>query len=84
MIITLGESYINNLYVWLSATEKVLKEARLHYKLEGKEYKITDNSYPFEFTVDLGQGNEVELWVEGVSLSGEVTRSDVKRLAGCL
>ena len=74
LLLSWGQN-LHNAYVWLSATEKDLKEARLHYTLDGTTYKtISDNTYPFEFSVPLSDAERKRSFsyrVESVTVGGE-------------
>ncbi len=71
MMLSWGHN-LHNAYVWLSATEKDLKEARLHYTLDGITWKtITDSGYPFEFSIPLSNAERKRGFsyrVEGITL----------------
>lgn len=74
LLLSWGQN-LHNAYVWLSATEKDLKEARLHYTLDGTNYKtVSDNTYPFEFSIPLSdaeRGRGFSYRVESVTVGGE-------------
>ncbi len=53
MLLSWGEG-LHNAYLYLTATEKDLTQARLHYSLDGQTWKTeTDMEYPFEFSIPL-------------------------------
>lgn len=80
MIISLGRSLTSG-YVWLEATEKELKEARLHYRQGGEWKEVADPRYPFEFSLPLRATEPpLELWVEGVKVDGARERSATAEL----
>lgn len=65
---------LHNAYVYLTATEKDLKEARLHYTLDGSKWlTVTDAAYPFEFSIPLTDEQRLRGFryrVEGVTADG--------------
>jgi len=80
MMMSMGRS-LSTAYVWLQATEKQLREARLHYKGSGGWEVMVDSQYPFEFTLALeDQQPAFEFWVEGVTTNGQRTQSEVIEL----
>lgn len=80
MTIDMGPS-LKEAYVYLQATEKELKQATLSYKVGDKWESVTDNSYPFEFSMPIsGDPKEFEYKVEGVGLDGKVETSRVSQL----
>jgi hypothetical protein len=75
MLISFGSSLTSG-YVWLEATEKELKEARLNVKQDGEWKQMIDAQYPFEFSLPVkGDDPNIEFWVEGVTLDGRSVRS---------
>jgi hypothetical protein len=75
MLLSMGRS-LTSAYVWLEATEKELKEARLTYK-DGDQWKtIVDSHYPFEFSLPVSEIEPAfEFYVDGVKPDGTVMRS---------
>lgn len=55
MVIDFGKG-LRTLYVYLQEDDRVVKNSTLEYTLAGKPYTVTDNHYPFEFTVRLPEG----------------------------
>jgi hypothetical protein len=75
MLISFGRTLTSS-YIWLEATEKELKETRLHYRVGGGWEEVVDAHYPFEFSLPLeDSGASFEYWVEGVKPDGTRTRS---------
>jgi hypothetical protein len=75
MLISMGTGR-TSAYVWLEATEKELKEARLVYKAGGAAATAVDDRYPFEFGAPLrDDGGVFEFRVEGVKADGTEVRS---------
>ena len=75
MLISFGSSLANS-YVWLEATEKELKEARLRYRRGGEWKEIVDPQYPFEFSLPLADGEAgFDFQIEGVKTNGSRERS---------
>lgn len=70
---------LHNAYVYLTTTERELKEARLHYTLDGTKWQtITDASYPFEFSIPLTDAERqrgFQYRVESVTVGGESTKT---------
>jgi hypothetical protein len=82
MLFSMGRS-LDSAYVWLDATDKDLREARLSYK-SGSEWKqIVDTHYPYEFSLPRNEKDvDFEFYVEGVKTDGNVVRSDQIHLHG--
>jgi hypothetical protein len=82
MLISFGRTLTSS-YVWLEATEKELKEARLHYRAGGDWEEVVDAQYPFEFSLPLADSAAgFEYWVEGIKPDGSRARSaqtEIKR-----
>lgn len=71
MMISMGAD-LTNAFVWLEATEKELKQARLRYQLNGKEHEMVDAAYPFEFSVPLRETDAAFTYVvEGTTTKNE-------------
>jgi hypothetical protein len=82
MLISFGAS-LTSAYIWLEATDAVLKEARLSYKRGNSRREIAKTEYPFEFTILLGQEKEpLEFWVEGLTTKDERLRTTTLELKG--
>jgi len=65
------------LYAYLTADAKTLKSARLRIQLPERVETLTDDSFPFEFSLPLQAGeNGVKLSLEAVSAEGESMQSD--------
>lgn len=83
MILSWGDN-LHSAYVWLSATEKQLREARLQYTLDGTTWKtVTDTEYPFEFNVLLTNDQRqrgVSFRVEGIAADNNSTVTNVSLL----
>lgn len=80
MLISMGRALTSG-YVWLAATEKELKEARLHFKQGGAWKELVDAQYPFEFSLPLAENEgALEFWVEGVRPDGSRERSATQEL----
>lgn len=80
MLISFGPQ-LTHAYVYLSAMEDQVKEARLHYR-EGETWKVlTDAKYPFEFSVDWNRPEAFEYSVEVVHPDGSSERSESVLLA---
>jgi hypothetical protein len=59
---------LRSAYVWLSATEKDLRTARLHYQVKNTWKVMEDNTYPFEFSVPLDDGDAMGYKIEFVNI----------------
>ncbi len=65
------------LYAYLTADAKTLKSARLRIQLPARVETLTDDSFPFAFSLPLQAGeNGVKLSLEAVSAEGESMQSD--------
>jgi hypothetical protein len=71
---------LHNAYVYLTATETELTEARLHYTLDGTTWQTTtDNRYPFEFSIPLTDAQRLRGFrykIERVTTGGAVLQTD--------
>lgn len=77
MLLSMGEG-LTTAYVYLQVTHEDIKEARLVYQTEDEWMTVTDSSYPFEFTRELGVKDETfAFYVEIVGLDGSTERTDV-------
>ena len=64
---------LTNAFVWLEATEKQLKQAKLRYRLNGVESEIVDARYPFEFSLPLRETDATFTYaIEGTTMTNEV------------
>ncbi len=75
-IFSFGE--LSSTYIWLEANEEKVKKAILNYRVNGQNEwkKLTDNSYPFEFSVPIGDdGNEIQWWIEAELVDGKTSSS---------
>ena len=80
MLLSFGRG-LTTAYIYLTADEKQLKSARLAYRLAGGDWQdMTDNAYPFEFTIPLDAANSLEFRVEGTKVDGAVEHSTAGRL----
>ena len=68
---------ISKAYVFLKADDNQFTEVTLSYKTEkGKRVLVKDKKYPFEFTIDLPNGeNKIELQLEGLGKDGKIQTS---------
>lgn len=58
---------LKSAYIWLSATEKELRSAKLRYRTKGDWKVMEDNAYPFEFSVPLDDHDNLEYKIEFVN-----------------
>lgn len=81
MLLSLGRG-LTSAYVWLTADEKQLSEATLHYRTNGGAWQATvDSRYPYEFSVPLADRDTVwEWWVEGQTVDGRRLESSAVEL----
>jgi hypothetical protein len=66
-------------YVWLGATEKELRSARLHYRWDDSEWNAIDDSrYPFDFSMPMNAGaRSFSYWIEAVpATAGSAMKSE--------
>lgn len=72
MLISFGRS-LTRLYVYLTDTGKVVKEAALNIKSHGSWSRIAASAYPFEFSVPLEPDDrEVSFYIEAVKHRGDL------------
>jgi hypothetical protein len=75
MMISMGRSQTSG-YIWLEATEKVLRSAVLHYKTSGGWKEEKDAAYPYEFSIPLKDSEDtLAFWIEGVDSTGQNMQS---------
>jgi len=68
-------------YIWLEANTEQLKKAVLHYSTGVKWEKVTDDKYPFEFTVKLdGRTEDFNFYIEGLETNGSIEKSETVNL----
>jgi len=69
-------------YVWLDATEQQIRSAKLHYSMNGSDWKVTEDSrYPYEFSMPLRADAEMlSYWVEAARTDGSTARSETVEL----
>jgi hypothetical protein len=73
----------SNAFVWLTANNEVLKSVTFNYKLKNaKSWKsITDDSYPFEFSVPLeNSSDQIEWNISATQINGKPTKTSTIRL----
>ena len=69
------------LYAYLTCDSKTTKSARLHVSLVGRNEELTDDTFPFEFSLRLKPTDTIaQLTFNAVTASGESLRSEVMRL----
>ncbi|WP_316810936.1 hypothetical protein [Pedobacter heparinus] len=73
---------LSKAYVYLQDDDSVFSEVSMSYSLKGsKKNTITDKDYPFEFTVDLPQGdNSVTIKLDAVRKDGSKVSSTAVKL----
>jgi hypothetical protein len=72
MVLDFG-SGLKTFYAYLRDDDQKISEARLTYTIGGKESSITDNLYPYEFTVSLpDQSDSAEFLIRAVDKKGTV------------
>jgi len=75
MVFNLGE-YAQSAYIYLQDDDSVWSRVSLTYKdADGGEKTISDQDYPFEFTIPLDR-SKLEFRVEGKSINGPVSKSE--------
>jgi hypothetical protein len=66
------------LYAYLTCDGKTAKSAKLHVSLSGRNEVLTDDTFPFEFSLRLKPTDTTaQLSFDAVAASGESLRSDV-------
>ncbi|MDF3077567.1 MAG: hypothetical protein K0S09_1456 [Sphingobacteriaceae bacterium] len=80
MVISMGKDFTSS-YIWMEASERDLKSAKLSYKENDKWQEVNDTNYPFEFSIALpASGKAFEYKIEGVNLKGEKSTTEVMTL----
>ncbi len=81
MLLSFGRGLTSG-YVWLDAGEKQARAATLKYRVDdGEPREITDDKYPFEFSLPLSDDVKSLAWtVEAQSSDGNVVRTPEVRL----
>ncbi len=75
MVLSFGRG-LKSAYIWLQASEKELREARLHYRTAGETRTLADARYPYEFSIPLGDAaGDFTFWLEGLTPEGQTVRS---------
>lgn len=71
MLLSFG-SADTSAYVWLAATEKEVRTARLHYRIGDSAWSVAEDSrYPYDFSLPIDSSvSSVSYWVEAVPESG--------------
>ena len=69
-------------YVWLEATEQQIRSAKLHYSMNGSDWKVAEDSrYPYEFSVPApADAATLSYWVEAVRIDGSTAQSEAVEL----
>lgn len=73
----------SNAFVWLSASNEKVKSVTFNYRLKNaKDWKkITDDTYPFEFSVPLENNTDQIEWnISAVQVDGKVTKTEIIKL----
>lgn len=69
------------LYAFLTADGETVRSARLHADLPGRSEALSDDAFPFEFSLPLRPGDSsVKLSIEATDASGQAKRSEVIQL----
>jgi hypothetical protein len=80
MILSFGPD-LTWLYAYLTGDAKTLKSAKLNLTLAGREQRLTDDAFPFEFSVPLKPTDtSAQLIFEEQTTGGRTVQSDVIRL----
>jgi hypothetical protein len=82
MLLSFG-SENTSAYIWLAATEKEVRTARLHYRLGDAAWSVAEDSrYPYEFSLPVDPAaRSVSYWVEAVPASaGAELKSEIVEL----
>lgn len=82
MLLSMGPDLTSG-YVYLKGTFETIAEARLHYRAgDGPWQTVSDDAYPYEFTVDLPAGARTLTYsVETTAPDGTVERSEEAMLS---
>lgn len=76
MILNFG-SEMTTAYVYLQADDSVYSQATLTYSMGGETLSLTDETYPYEFTVPVPKGTKrLSLELSGREVGGRTTRSE--------
>lgn len=67
MLISIGEKFINNAYIWFKADNSVLKQASICYWKDGEIKKVVKNGFPYEFTIPVEISEDFEFWIEVIN-----------------
>ncbi|TCC88568.1 hypothetical protein EZ428_18175 [Pedobacter frigiditerrae] len=73
----------SNAYVWLTANNEKVKKVTFNYRLKSSKTwnKITDESYPFEFSIALeNNADQIEWNISAVQVAGKITQTETLRL----
>ena len=81
MILSFGPE-LTWLYAYLTCDAKTVKSAKLNLTLAGREQTITDESFPFEFSLPLKPNDHLDLRLtfETKTLSDRVEKSEPLQL----
>jgi hypothetical protein len=82
MLLSFGSAN-TSAYVWLAATEKEVRAARLHYRLGDGTWSVAEDSrYPYEFSLPVNPAAaSVSYWVEAVpAFGGAELKSEIVEL----
>ncbi len=77
-IFSLGD--LSNAYIWMEASNEKLKDVTFNYRVGDKKewIKQIDNSYPFEFSLALKEGEtRIEYFVEGTTINSQKEKSEI-------
>ncbi len=76
MLFNLGE-YSRRLYVYLEDDDNKYKQASLIYTTaSGKEVRMDDSAYPFEFTVPVDRGQSIPFYLLLTAVDGKEVKSE--------
>lgn len=77
MVLDFGEG-LRSFYIYLHDDDQKINKAELHYQLKKKKYVVTDEDYPFEFTLDLpAKSQELEFSIQVKNRSGKVISENI-------